>query len=88
MYSQDQRNVAKTIASAFLVSCLASGAVITVANAETMVNSPAAETQSNTKAGGGTMRHGCNSKSYAQKKSNGMIRHGCSSKTLTQKSGM
>lgn len=62
MYSQDQRNVAKAIAGIFLVSCLAGGTMVTVAHAETMMNSPAAKTQSNAKADGGMMRHGCSGK--------------------------
>ena len=88
MYNEDQRKVAKAIVGAFLASCLAGGAMVTAAQADTMMNSPAAKNQSNATAGGGMMRHGCSGKSHTQKKKDSMMGHGCSSKTQTQKSGM
>ena len=85
MNSQDQRNVAKAIAGAFLVSCLTGGVAATVANAQSMTNTPTTSKPSSTNAQEGMMRHGCSGKPYTKNRSSGMMSHGCSGNTKTHK---
>ncbi|MGC9216881.1 hypothetical protein [Acidithiobacillus sp.] len=77
MEQSKQGKVAKMIASTFLVSCLAGGAITAVANADTMAP-PMAKTKSSDKTTGNMMRHGCSGKSKRYKSKGGMMRHGCS----------